>query len=313
MATLLRSLNKNLTLTLPMRSIKIEQVYKELRVTLTVLSLFDGMSCGQIAISQLTSDYIYFASEIDKYAMEIAQKNFPNTKQLGDITNVISERLPKIDLLIGGSPCQSFSFAGKQLNFDDTRSNLFFEYVRVLEETNPKYFLFENVNMKKESRDIISHYLGCEPIEINSNLVSAQNRKRLYWTNIPFNGIVESNVQIKDIVDFNGVVEDKYYLSEARISHRKSKETAKKFRTTPYLTATLPKCPTLTKRYHKMGNTDPMVMDSRGPRKLTPQECEALQTVPLGYTEGVSNTQRYAMLGNGWTVEVIRQLLSGII
>ena len=283
-------------------------------MTLNVLSLFDGMSCGQIALSQLTDDYIYFASEIDKWAIQITQKNFPDTTQLGDVTQVTSKGLPKIDLLMGGSPCQSFSYAGNRLGFDDNRGGLFFEYIRILEETKPRYFLFENVSMKKESRDIISKYLGCEPLKINSNLVSAQNRKRLYWTNIPFKGIKENDVSLKDIVDFAGTVEDRYYLTETRIAHRKAKEkgTSKDFKTSPYLTIYDNKSPTITKRYHKMSKRDPMLIDAKGPRKFTPQECEALQTVPNNYTEGVSNTQRYRMIGNGWTVEVIRQLLSGI-
>ena len=127
----------------------------------------------------------YYASEIDKHAIKVTQINYPNTIQLGDITKIKGKDLPKIDLLIGGSPCQGFSFAGNKLNFKDPRSKLFFEYVRILKECNPKYFLLENVKMKKESQDIISENMNVEPIEINSSLVSAQNRKRLYWTNVP--------------------------------------------------------------------------------------------------------------------------------
>ena len=153
---------------------------------INVLSLFDGMSCGQIALERVGIKVNnYFASEIDKYAIQVTKHNYPNTKHIGDVTQVKGADLPKIDLLIGGSPCQGFSFAGKQLNFDDPRSKLFFEFVRLLEETKPKYFLLENVKMKKEYQDIITEYLGVEPIVINSNLVSAQNRTRYYWTNIP--------------------------------------------------------------------------------------------------------------------------------
>src|SRR5574344_2950107 len=153
---------------------------------MNVLSLFDGISCGQLALQKagIRVDK-YFASEIDKYAIKVTQENFPDTVQLGDVTQWRTWELPKIDLLIGGSPCQGFSFAGKQLNFSDPRSKLFFEYVKVLQKTKPKYFLLENVKMKQECQDVISRYLGVEPIEINSSLVSAQNRKRLYWTNIP--------------------------------------------------------------------------------------------------------------------------------
>jgi DNA-cytosine methyltransferase len=159
--------------------------FKIKKKDMNVLSLFDGMSCGQIALEKagIKVDN-YFASEIDKYAIQVTKHNYPNTKHIGDVTQVKGADLPKIDLLCGGSPCQGFSFAGKQLNFDDPRSKLFFEFVRLLEETKPKYFLLENVKMKKEYQDIISKYMGCEPVIINSSLVSAQNRVRLYWTNI---------------------------------------------------------------------------------------------------------------------------------
>lgn len=154
-----------------------------------VLALFDGMSCGQIALGRAGITYDnYYASEIDKYAMKVTMANYPNTKQIGSVTEVDVTTLPKISLIIGGSPCQGFSNAGKGLNFDDPRSKLFFEYVRILNEVkriNPEVkFLLENVKMKKEWQDIISEQLGVQPIEINSALVSAQNRKRLYWTNI---------------------------------------------------------------------------------------------------------------------------------
>ena len=153
---------------------------------INVLSLFDGMSCGQIALERagIAVDN-YYASEIDKYAIQITQKNYPGTVQLGNVTSWRDWNLPDNDLIIGGSPCQGFSFAGKQLNFEDPRSKLFFEFVDVLKKVNPKYFLLENVKMKREYQDIISEYLGVEPVEINSSLVSAQNRVRLYWTNIP--------------------------------------------------------------------------------------------------------------------------------
>ena len=151
-----------------------------------VLSLFDGMSCGQIALNKLGIQYEnFYSSEIDKHPMKVTQHNFPNTIQIGDVTQIKGENLPKIDLLIGGSPCQGFSFSGKGLNFEDPRSKLFFEFVRLVKETNPRYFLLENVKMKKEYEQVITDYLGVEPIEINSSLVSAQNRVRLYWTNIP--------------------------------------------------------------------------------------------------------------------------------
>jgi len=167
------------------------------------LSLFDGISCGQIALNRAgVKVNNYFASEIDKHAIKVTQHNYPNTVQVGDVTTVKCADLPKIDLLIGGSPCQGFSFAGKQLNFDDPRSKLFFEFVRLLKETKPKYFLLENVLMKKEYEQIITDHLGIEPIFINSALVSAQNRKRLYWTNIP--NVTEpkdKGILLKDITE----------------------------------------------------------------------------------------------------------------
>ena len=170
---------------------------------MNVLSLFDGMSCGQIALQQLGIKVDnYYASEIDKYCIQITQKNFPNTIQIGDVCDVKGADLPKIDLIMGGSPCQGFSFAGKQLAFDDPRSKLFFEFVRLVKECQPKYFLLENVRMKKEFLAIISEHLGVEPVCINSALVSAQNRVRYYWTNIPNVELPEDKgIVLKDILE----------------------------------------------------------------------------------------------------------------
>jgi DNA-cytosine methyltransferase len=153
---------------------------------MNILSLFDGMSCGRLALDRLGIKIDkYYASEIDKYAIEVSSANYPDTIQIGDVCDVKGEDYPDIDLILGGSPCQGFSFAGHQLAFDDPRSALFFEFVRVLKEVNPKYFLLENVKMRKEFLDIISDQVGVEPILINSSLLSAQNRQRYYWTNIP--------------------------------------------------------------------------------------------------------------------------------
>ena len=183
---------------------------------MNVLSLFDGMSCGQIALNKLGIKYDkYFASEIDKYAMQVTQHNFPDTVQLGDVQFVTKETFGthKIDLVIGGSPCQGFSFAGKQLNFEDPRSALFFEFVRLVKELKPKYFLLENVKMKKQYQDVITEYMGVEPIEINSALASAQNRRRLYWTNIPNVGQPEDKgIVLKDIIETS--VSDEYFAGE---------------------------------------------------------------------------------------------------
>jgi DNA-cytosine methyltransferase len=170
---------------------------------MNVLSLFDGMSCGMIALDRLGIKVDnYYASEIDKYAMQVSAANYPEIIQVGDITKLDLSTLPKIDLVMGGSPCQGFSFAGKQLAFDDPRSALFFEFVKCVKELNPKYFLLENVKMKKEYLDIISEYMGVEPIFIQSSLVSAQSRQRYYWTNIP--GIEqpeERGIVLRDILE----------------------------------------------------------------------------------------------------------------
>ena len=179
---------------------------------MNVLSLFDGMSCGQLALQKVGANVTqYFASEIDKYAIQVAKENFPNTIHLGDVTKVDGNSFvneSKIDLLIAGSPCQGFSRSGNRLNFDDPRSKLFFEFVRILRQCKPKYFLLENVVMNKDSKNIITEYLGVEPIEINSNLVSAQSRRRLYWTNIPNVTIPkDKNIVIKDILEDSGIAD----------------------------------------------------------------------------------------------------------
>ena len=184
---------------------------------MNVLSLFDGMSCGQLALKRANIPYKkYFASEIDKYAIQITQKNFPDTVQLGDVNNWMNWNLPKIDLLLGGSPCQGFSVAGYGLNFSDPRSQLFFRYVDCLQWYKPTWFLLENVKMKKEWQEVISNLLGVQPIEIDSALVSAQSRKRLYWTNIPnITQPEDKGILLKDIIEDGVVDRDKSYCIDA--------------------------------------------------------------------------------------------------
>lgn len=416
---------------------------------MNVLSLFDGCSIAQQALKQAGFKVNkYFASEIDKYAMTVTQMNFPKTIRLGDVRNLNGHHLPKIDLLIGGSPCQGFSFAGKQLNFDDPRSKLFFEYVRILSEVRPKWFLLENVKMKKEYQDIISYYLGVEPIEINSNLVSAQNRRRLYWTNIPIKALPkDQGILLKDIVHEyvdlesspiakNGKahtltasyskVSPLFTLVQAQNSFEKKQRTGLFEILKEYIVpfdktlmildkevqrgkvgyfrkdsqanrvyfihgkavtltgesgggaakmgqylfghvskhylqydltgkghksqdqrayflngkhGTIPaqggesKCKVLfgtltpdrvNKRQNGQRFNDGQkfytltAQDRHGVliegyiRKLTPIECERLQTLPDNYTAGVSNSQRYKMLGNGFTCSVIEHILRGI-
>jgi site-specific DNA-cytosine methylase len=277
---------------------------------MNVLSLFDGMSCGQIALDQLGIKVDnYYAAEIDKYAMQIAKKNYPNTMHLGDVTSVYAQHLPKIDLLMGGSPCQGFSFAGKQLNFDDPRSALFFEFVRLLKECKPKYFLLENVRMKKEYQDIISEHLGVEPIMINSALVSAQNRVRLYWTNIPnITQPDDKNIVLKDILE-NGIATDEMTTNKKSFCLTARYQGAVAWNSIERRQRTMVQ----VEIANDINGHDILTQDTMYYRKLTPLECERLQTVPDGYTEGVSNTQRYKMLGNGWTVEVIKHILKEMI
>lgn len=184
---------------------------------MNILSLFDGISCGQVALSRAKIKYKnYFASEIDKYAIEITQKNFPNTEQLGSVENVCADFLPHIDLLIGGSPCQNLSIAGDRKGLKGSKSKLFWEYLRVLNECDPTFFILENVaSMKKVDRDIITEELGVEPIMINSALVSAQQRKRLYWTNLPVDNPVDKGVYLQDILE-KQPVDKKYSIDTSR-------------------------------------------------------------------------------------------------
>ena len=287
---------------------------------MNILSLFDGMSCGQIALNRLEIEYDnYFACEIDKYAIEITQKNFPNTKQLGDVTLVKGENLPKIDLLIGGSPCQGFSFAGKQLNFEDPRSALFFEYVRLLKECKPTYFLLENVKMKKEFQDVITEHLGVEPILINSSLVSAQNRERLYWTNIPnVTQPIDKRLVLRDIMEdlpFKEGLEKYTYeprvFKEGSLCHHIGDGNFKGGLQLKRIYAETGKSPTLTTI--SGGCQEKKVSNNRGLwRELSPVEYERLQTVPDNYTEGVKKSARYTMLGNGWTVDVIAHIFKNL-
>jgi len=304
---------------------------------MNVLSLFDGMSCGQIALERAGIEYDnYFASEIDKWAIQITQKNYPDTIQLGDVKNWKDWDLPEIDLIMGGSPCQGFSRSGNKLNFNDQRSALFFDFVDILDSKKPRWWLLENVKMKKEWQDIINQHLyGTLPIEINSAKVSAQLRERLYWTNIPNivqpmnQGIYLFNVLEEGFVDrkksycidanyFKGG-NPKQYFEKCR---RQLVFSNKPFRVgsdnningndfLKRIYAPWGKSPTLTSitggnQYRKIA------LDEYYDRKLTPVECERLQTVPDNYTEGVSNTQRYRMLGNGWTVDVIAHIFKGI-
>ena len=398
---------------------------------LKVLSLFDGMSCGQLALQRLGVEVdTYYASEIDKYAIQVTQENFPKTIQVGDVCKLKAEDYQDVDLILAGSPCQGFSFAGKQLAFDDPRSALFFEFIRLLKEIKPKYFLLENVKMKQQFQDVITEQVSAcypdykdgdlfgsqiKPILINSALVSAQNRQRLYWTNIlNVEQPVDKNIVLKDILedlpienslspymtkDFDGVnrlekgifsftEKDKSAALTSGGGHP-NKYLIHKKETKPIQVGIASdinghdilkrvyspegKSPTLNTM--QGGNREPKVAveykamtEVRTPeanairrehkkktgkdwspremrklverdddkmntltsaltkqhiiqakhetkltwRKLTPLECERLQTVPDNYTNYVSNTQRFKMLGNGWTVDVIAHILNNM-
>jgi DNA-cytosine methyltransferase len=275
-----------------------------------VLSLFDGMSCAQIALNRAGIPYAnYFASEIDKYAISITQKNYPKTIQLGCIKKIKSTHLPKIDLLIGGSPCQGFSFAGKRLNFKDPRSALFFEYVRLLKELKPKHFLLENVKMKKESENVISKHLGVTPIEINSSLVSAQNRRRLYWCNWNFFPPKDKQIFWCNIQENSA--KNVYYVTE-KMNQWINKNPKRKNKHKVYKSDLKEKMQMIEASHHKgiSNQRNFSILDNGKRRYISVIECERLQTVPKNYTEGVSNTRRYQMLGNGMTVDVIVHILN---
>ncbi len=327
---------------------------------MNVLSLFDGMSCGRIALERagIKVDN-YFASEIDKWAIQVSKANWPDIVQVGDVMKVYTrDAWNGIDLLIGGSPCQSFSVAGNQTGFDG-KSGLFYEYVRILnalKSVNPEIkFMLENVKMKKEWRDVISKELGVEPIEINSALVSAQNRKRLYWTNIPsVSQPMDKYIFLRDILlndAITATMSTKEHLIIADSFNEKSqtilstlyKENAKsmierkKFgllalhhtdAALSYMNKKVSdgrthwdfahhsdivneKSSAVVSNFFK-GVPYNVLKDLNCIRKFHPIECERLQTLPDNYTSLVSNTQRYKMIGNGWTVDVIAHIFKGL-
>ena len=303
---------------------------------MNVLSLFDGLSCGMIALERAGIPVSnYFASEIDKYAIKVSEKNYPNIIRLGDVTKVTykdgvlysekgSWNIGKIDLVLAGSPCQGFSLAGKQLAFNDERSKLYFEFERILKEVNPKHFLLENVKMKQEYKDFISERLGVTPVAINSKVVSAQSRGREYWTNISFTQPVNKCITVKDVLDNysgNAISADdttkqlNTLLSTSKYSDNYSwcYDTLGRILVTRPDGLKIQRIGRIAFGQHQTEIvtcvTTPYVFDGKIIRKVTPEECEKLQTVPVGYTSCVSDSQRYKMLGNGWTVDVIAHIL----
>ncbi len=375
---------------------------------MNVLNLFGGMEVGRLAMDRANvSVDKYFSAEIDKYAIQIANKNHSDIIQLGDVTEIDTEDLPQIDLLMGGSPCQGFSFAGKQLNFSDPRSKLFFEFIRIMNELKPRYVLLENVRMKKEYEDVITEHMGFPPQLLNSSKVSAQNRWRNYWFGTYINGkyeqimippLEDKGLVLKDILQedhneppipinernarhhrnenqkglcttatmYKGAGNNGMTIVDRSLSVGEAEEYSHyKYRATKEVYHMNGKAPTLLTM--QGGNREPKVatystkggrivnrrLDESGVRKdyqlelpyttqvevrdddktnclttvqkdnvvvqgmtwrkLTPIECERLQTLPDNYTEGVSKTQRYKMIGNGWTVDVIAHILGEML
>lgn len=288
---------------------------------MNVLSLFDGMSCGRIALERAGINVKnYYASEIDKHAIEVSKKNYPHIERMGCVTKVKGEDLPVIDLLFGGSPCQDLSSSNvwsEKKGLEGSKSSLFWEFVRILKEVKPKYFLLENVGSAKNSDiDIIDRELGVKGIKFNSKLVLPQNRNRVYWTNIPFelpsDGLKST---LQDLLENN--VEDKYYLTQ-KMYDCVMKPASKGWQSGKMETDLKIARP-LTATMHKMhrADTDNYITGiapkgKTGLRRLTPVECERLQGVPDNYTSSVSDTQRYRMLGNGWTVDVITHIFKGL-
>lgn len=318
-----------------------------------VLSLFDGLSGGRIALDRLGFDIeVYFASEIDPYAIAVAGYNFQETHHIGSVVDIDTSELGKIDLLVGGSPCQGFSFYGKQKGSStkegidvvtleqylelkeqgfefEGQSYLFWEYMRVLHElreVNPDIkFMLENVVMTQKWQGMFNEAIGMEPVKINSSLVSGQNRQRLYWTNIQVDGQpADKGIFLKDIL------EDKDNLTfPVKHGPCAMKDTDNKTSECKHVanTTDLNGHDSIKRVYHEDGkaptlntmtggNREPKVLvNDTTYRKLTVLECERLQTVPEGYTnipfkgKKMSNSQRYKMLGNGWTIDVICHLL----
>lgn len=260
-----------------------------------VLSLFDGISCGRVALERVGIKVDkYYASEIKEDAIEVSKYNYPDIIQVGDITKLKGEDFKDIDLLIGGSPCQSFSIAGNREGFDG-KSKLFWEFIRLLKEVKPKYFLLENVKMKKEWQDIISKELGVEPININSRLVSAQLRNRFYWTNIPnIDQPIDKGIKLQDILTSGYTDREKSRAileSESRPLVSKDK---------------------MYRRYSQTGFTtivyENSIEDKDNIRYFNQTELERLQTLPDGYTKCLTRNKAAGCIGDGWTVDVIAHI-----
>lgn len=278
-----------------------------------VLSLFDGISCGKVALDRAGIRVKkYYASEIDKFAMQVSEKNHPDIIQLGDVTSWRSWDIDwkNVGLLIGGSPCQGFSFAGKQLNFNDDRSKLFFVYVDILnhiKSVNPDVkFLLENVKMKAEWQDVISGYLCVKPIRINSALVSAAKRDRLYWANFNVEMPDDKGITFDDINQHSTDWLSDTYID--KVSKWKAQQDP--IANTTFI-GTNSKLPCLTARgYNQSHSGMILISDGNKYRYLTNNEAELAMTLPVDYTAGITDRERARCLGNGWTVDVIAHILT---
>lgn len=312
-----------------------------------ILSLFDGIACGRLAFERAgISVEKYYASEIDKYAIQVAQKNFPDIIEVGDVTKLNFDEFKDVDIIIGGSPCQDLSIAKQNREgLHGERSRLFWDYVKALSIIKPKYFLLENVaSMKREDRDAItsvlrSIYPETECIMINSALLSAQQRKRYYWTNWHNEQPEDKGILLKDVLESGQIYDkrekslclDANYFKGSDLKHN-LEHFARQLIAEPIRIGTLPNLGKgqANRIYSVRGKS--VCLNALGGgggaktglykvdlpdgdyiiRKLTPIECERLQTLPDNYTSGISNTQRYKAIGNGWTVDVIAHILKGI-
>jgi DNA (cytosine-5)-methyltransferase 3A len=276
---------------------------------MNVLSLFDGISCGQIALNKANIPYDnYYASEIKPHAIKCTLDNYPNTIQLGDILNLKGSDLPKIDLFIGGSPCKGISRLNKnQEGLEHSESRLFWEYIRLLDEVKPKYYLLENTHGNKEATNTITETLGIKPISINSKLVSAQNRPRYYWTNIPdIKQPIDKGITTNDIFDYSGVLAD-----ECRVKWLNSESGKKSVKNGYTKVNPYPKSGCLTALGHKKWNENYLYRDGVY-RYLSQTEIEKLQTLPVGYTKILSYDDAYDCIGDGWTVDVIAHIFENL-
>lgn len=293
---------------------------------MNVLSLFDGISCAKIALDNLSIHIDnYFASEVDVHCINVSKKKFQKIIHLGDVREINYSKLPKIDLLIGGSPCQDLSIAKSGKGLRGSKSNLFYEYVNALNQIKPKYFLLENVKNKWGAK--MSELVGTEFVEINSNIFSAQSRPRFYWTNIDY-GKIPNRINDEKIYDIlENKVDNKYYfdkpelrkfISKTSLGSKKTKDGLLKFFDVPReilndnerqrrVFSPEGKSPTLLAR-----SDTTKILHNNKVRKLTPLECERLQGIPDGFTSILSDTQRYKAIGNGFTVPVIEFFLKNI-